>query len=273
MHSEIIGAILENYQYELIICAVLLLVERIRPIEKRQPFFGIAFNLLVAVALAASTQVVIRLVAHYMPPLPFQPILTVAPPNNWQGRIACDLLVLLIYDFFAYWLHRIEHALPLLWNVHKLHHQEEHMNVSTSNRHNPLEAVLRVPFIMLPMVTLFDLPFVTLVFGVSLGVLIPSFSHMNLKLEMGWLTAVITGPQLHRLHHSSQERHFNKNFANIFPLWDIIFGTYLAPEKGQFPKTGLATRHRRQNEISFSDLNESPGSVDKLPNLVADYIS
>lgn len=242
MHNEIICATLENYQYELIIFAALFIVERIRPIERRQPFFGVFFNLLVAVVLAASTQLVIRLVANYLPPLPFHPLITVAPPTNWQERIACDFLVLLIYDFFAYWLHRVEHAVPFLWNIHKLHHQDEHMNVSTSNRHNPLEALLRVPFVMLPMVTFFDLPFLPLVFGVSVGVLIPSFSHMNLKLELGWLTAVITGPQLHRLHHSSEERHFKRNFANIFPLWDILFGTYLGPEKGEFPKTGLATR-------------------------------
>ncbi len=148
--------------------------------------------------------------------------------------------MLFLYDFFAYWLHRIEHSVPLLWRMHKLHHEEEHMNVTTTNRHHPLEAVLRVPFVMLPLVTLFSISRLVLwLFGVSLGVLLPSFSHMNLKLELGRFTSFLTGPQLHRLHHSSEERHFDKNFANIFPLWDLLFGTYVAPEKGEFPPTGL----------------------------------
>jgi len=266
--AAIMGETANHIQHVIFICAVLFAVERIRPVEKKQPLKGIVFNLLVAIVLAASTQVTIGWLGAVLPPLPFRPFLTIEPPTNLYERIGCDLLVLFIYDFFAYWLHRIEHGLPFLWRIHRLHHEEKNMNVSTTNRHNPLEALLRVPFIMLPMVTLFDLPFAPLVFGVSLGVIIPSFSHMNLRLQMGWMTALVTGPQLHRLHHSAELRHQDKNFANIFPFWDILFGTYLAPEPGEFPRTGLC-----RNENSFSDLNERQGSIDKSPNLAAHYFS
>jgi len=237
--NEIIQTTLNNYQYALIVFACLFVLEKIRPIEEKQPFAGIVFNLFIALALTASIQTTMRLLAAALPPMPFHPLLTIAPPTTWQGKIGCEILVLFIYDFFAYWLHRVEHSVPFLWQMHKMHHQEEHMNVTTTNRHHPLEAVLRVPFIMLPMVTLFDLPFAPLAFGISLGMILPSFSHMNLKLDLGRLTPVFIGPQLHRLHHSSQAKHFNRNFANIFPLWDILFGTYLAPVKGEFPSTGL----------------------------------
>lgn len=239
MLNEIIHSTLENYQCALTVFACLFILERIRPVEEKQPFAGVVFNLIVAVVLTAATQIAMRLLANVLPPMPFHPLLSIAPPKTWQGKIGCEILVLFLYDFFAYWLHRIEHSVPLLWQMHKLHHEDEHMNVTTTNRHHPLEAVLRVPFVMLPLVTLFDIPFAPLVFGVSLGVLLPSFSHMNLKLELGRFTPFLIGPQLHRLHHSSEERHFNKNFANIFPLWDILFGTYVAPEKGEFPPTGL----------------------------------
>jgi sterol desaturase/sphingolipid hydroxylase (fatty acid hydroxylase superfamily) len=239
MSNEIIQATLENYQCALTVFACLFVLERIRPVEEKQPFAGIVFNLIVAVVLTAVTQMTMRVLVNVLPPMPFHPLLTVAPPTTWQGKIGCEILVLFLYDFFAYWMHRIEHCVPLLWRMHKLHHAEEHMNVTTTNRHHPLEAVLRVPFVLLPLVTLFDLPFAPLAFGVSLGVLLPSFSHMNLRLDMGRFTPILIGPQLHRLHHSSEDRHFNKNFANIFPVWDILFGTYLAPQKGEFPPTGL----------------------------------
>ncbi len=239
MLNEILQATLENYQCVLIVFVCLFILERIRPVEEKQSLLGIAFNLIVAVVLTAATQIAIRLLASVLPQMSFHPLLTVAPQSTWYGKIGCEILVLFLYDFFAYWLHRIEHGVPLLWKMHQLHHQEEHMNVTTTNRHHPLEALLRVPFVMLPLVTLFDIPFAPLVFGVSLGLLLPSFSHMNLRLEFGRFTPLLIGPQLHRLHHSSEEKHFNKNFANIFPMWDILFGTYVAPEKGEFPPTGL----------------------------------
>lgn len=260
MPNEIIQATLENYQCALTVFACLFVLERMQPVEDKQPFAGIVFNLIVAVILTAVTQMTMKVLGSVLPPMPFHPLLTVAPQTTLQGKLGCEILVLFLYDFFAYWLHRIEHSVPLLWRMHKLHHAEEHMNVTTTNRHHPLEAILRVPFVMLPLVTLFDIPFAPLAFGVSLGVMLPSFSHMNLRLELGRFTPLVIGPQLHRLHHSSEEKHFNKNFANIFPLWDVLFGTYLAPEKGEFPPTGLQPVSRNQ-AVSGYFFSESLGSV------------
>lgn len=249
--NDIIRATLDNYQTALTVFFCLFVLERIRPVEQRQPLFGIAFNLLIAVMLAAATQITMKVVFSAMPPLPFGPILTVAPQTTWHGKLLSELLVLLLYDFFAYWLHRLEHNVPILWRMHKLHHEEEHMNVTTTNRHHPLEALLRVPFVMLPLVTFFDLPFASLAFGVSLGVLLPAFSHMNLRLEFGRLTPLFIGPQLHRLHHSKEEEHHNRNFANIFPIWDVLFDTYLAPQRGQFPPTGLRSAGMKNDAPAF----------------------
>ena len=64
------------------------------------------------------------------------------------------------------------------------------------------------------------------------------FTHMNLRLEMGPLTSVLAGPQVHRIHHSNQPIHQDKNFAAYFPVWDIMFGTYHKPARGEFPDCG-----------------------------------
>jgi sterol desaturase/sphingolipid hydroxylase (fatty acid hydroxylase superfamily) len=64
------------------------------------------------------------------------------------------------------------------------------------------------------------------------------FTHANLRLRLGILTPVICGPQLHRIHHSIMPEHLNKNLAQFFPVLDILFGTYYAPARNEFPSTG-----------------------------------
>ena len=58
------------------------------------------------------------------------------------------------------------------------------------------------------------------------------------------------GPQYHRMHHSLQTQHLDKNFALFFPLRDIFFGTYYRPKKGEFPSTGWTTRETFTNPWS-----------------------
>ncbi len=77
------------------------------------------------------------------------------------------------------------------------------------------------------------------------------FIHMNLKLELGVLTRLITGPQLHRIHHSILVQHKNKNFSAYFPIWDILFETYHSPQKGEFPATGLISSNEKTPSISI----------------------
>ena len=61
------------------------------------------------------------------------------------------------------------------------------------------------------------------------------------------IVLVITGPQYHRIHHSFQLEHLDKNFAAFFPIWDILFGTYYHPGKDEFPSTGLLSGETYSN--------------------------
>jgi sterol desaturase/sphingolipid hydroxylase (fatty acid hydroxylase superfamily) len=65
-------------------------------------------------------------------------------------------------------------------------------------------------------------------------------SHLNARISLGRLSLVINNPQYHRIHHSIEPRHFNKNFCKMLPVFDVIFGTAWNPGKDEFPKTGLA---------------------------------
>jgi sterol desaturase/sphingolipid hydroxylase (fatty acid hydroxylase superfamily) len=163
-------------------------------------------------------------------------------PDRGVGLIFSVLVLLAAKDFLDYWVHRAQHRFSFLWRMHSLHHSDEAVNVATAQRHYWLER----PLFGLAVYPLVGIVFrVTPVLGVwlSLGGLIWSFfPHMNLRLSLGWLSPVVLGPQVHRLHHSVLSEHYDCNFAGIFPVWDVLFGTYRKPRAGEFPGTGIGSR-------------------------------
>jgi sterol desaturase/sphingolipid hydroxylase (fatty acid hydroxylase superfamily) len=155
------------------------------------------------------------------------------------GSVAATLVYLAVFDFFYYWWHRLQHESKAFWAIHKLHHMDETLNVSTTMRHHWLEEVGRIPFIVVPMALLFNL---TPMAGGVVGFLFLSwafFIHANLKLNLGPASWLIAGPQLHRIHHSRLPEHFDRNYAAFYPIYDVLFGTYFKPRSGEFPPTGV----------------------------------
>ena len=65
------------------------------------------------------------------------------------------------------------------------------------------------------------------------------FYHSAIRVQLPWLDRVLVTPQVHRLHHSVRPEHYNRNFADALPIFDIIFGTYQSPVRAEFPPTGL----------------------------------
>jgi sterol desaturase/sphingolipid hydroxylase (fatty acid hydroxylase superfamily) len=224
-----------------------LIFERMLPAERGQPFRDIRLNLLylpfnvlgTALLVPPITALVVgQLRAHY--PQMFGLI----PVNSYVFADLRGFVYLLIFDFAYYWFHRAQHAFAWLWPQHKLHHSEESLNVTTSYRHHWLEEPIRVFFMTLPMAILFDL---TPVFSAGLAFVLSFWGfyiHTNLNLHFGPVNRILCSPQLHRLHHSLRPEHQNRNFAAIFPVYDILFGTYAVPRRGDVPETGLISGER-----------------------------
>src|SRR6185437_1474061 len=63
--------------------------------------------------------------------------------------------------------------------------------------------------------------------------------HGNIKVDFGWWSWALTSPCYHRLHHSSLPEHYNRNYAFILPIYDVIFGSYGRAKPGEWPKVGL----------------------------------
>jgi len=157
-----------------------------------------------------------------------------------SGGLIAVLIGAFIMDFFQYWLHRLEHGNKIFWQMHLLHHCDEHMNVTTASRHHVFENILSPVFITIPTAILFQVPPVT----IALLALIPYawiyVSHANINLGFGPFWWLLVSPNYHRVHHSLTPEHIDRNFANWFPILDIVFGTACVPRWRDCPSTGVA---------------------------------
>ena len=84
------------------------------------------------------------------------------------------------------------------------------------------------------------------------------YIHTNLNMHFGPVNRLLCTPQLHRLHHSVRVEHHDCNFAAIFPIYDVLFGTYVRPQRDDVPETGLyggetVTTIRQANLLPFND--------------------
>ena len=159
-------------------------------------------------------------------------------PESFLTSFLYCLLYIFIMDFFFYWYHRAQHKFALLWPIHELHHSDSELNSTSSIRTYWLELPIQVILISLPTIYILNPSSASMKL---LPVILTAwlfFTHANLRLSLGVLTSIFCGPQLHRIHHSKKKKHHNKNFAQFFPIYDLIFGTYYKPSKNEYPETG-----------------------------------
>jgi len=154
------------------------------------------------------------------------------------GAFFALLISTLIFDFFLYWQHRLEHCSKILWQQHLLHHSDEYMNVTTATRQHLFENISLPLFVT--MAVLFKLPPIEIAMLSLIPFAWQYFTHANIKFGFGPLWWLLTSPNYHRIHHSLERNHIDKNFVGWFPIWDIIFGTAVVPRRGECPPTGVA---------------------------------
>ena len=155
-----------------------------------------------------------------------------------------------IYDLIYYWFHRILHRFRILWRVHSVHHSIEELN-AVNDYHHWLEDVLRIPFILIPMSLLVRVDATVIIICVIVLRFMGQMTHANSRISYGWFRYVLAEPRFHRVHHSTENRHFDKNFAFMFPVWDVIFGTAYFPSRDEYPKTGLANLEEPKSALSY----------------------
>jgi len=145
-----------------------------------------------------------------------------------------------VWDFFQYWFHRWQHMSAALWPSHRVHHTDGAVNTTTALRRSVLELFLIFIFILVPTLIVAGVDEVAAPVAFAIFYGWGFFNHANIRLSLGLLTPVFSGPQWHRLHHGIDAGYRDRNFAAYFPVLDISFGTYRAPKKDEYPATGVA---------------------------------
>lgn len=184
-------------------------------------------------------------------------LLHLAALSPWLATAAGVLAM----DLGLYAVHRLSHAVPLLWRIHQVHHSDLECDVSTAIRHHPLEVLFDQSAYLLLIAGLGIAPLAVLIYA-SAGLLQDLLSHSNLAMPPALdraLRMLIVTPDMHRIHHSADCEEGNRNFASSFPCWDRLFGTYLdAPALGQEGmRLGLAD-HREPAALGLWPLLRLP---------------
>ena len=140
------------------------------------------------------------------------------------------LLGVLLLDLVNYALHRLMHAVPLLWRLHQVHHSDVVMNASTHFRQHPLQLVAAL-LLQLPLLWLLGISGVSWVLYAAASVSVQLWQHADLahspQLER-WLRWALVTPAMHRVHHDQRREFHDANYGSLFPVWDRLLGTYAA---------------------------------------------
>ncbi|WP_372761402.1 sterol desaturase family protein [Pseudoalteromonas sp.] len=138
------------------------------------------------------------------------------------------VLSLLLLDIIIYWQHRLFHAVPLLWRLHRVHHADAHIDASTGLRFHPIEIVLSIVIKLLAVSALGVPAIAILIFEIALNGL-ALFNHANIRLPNAIekpLRLILVTQMLHRIHHSQIPSETNSNFGFSVTWWDKLFGSY-----------------------------------------------
>jgi len=145
-----------------------------------------------------------------------------------QPGILLWVALLLCTDFLWYWYHRLGHEVNLLWAAHVVHHQSEDYNYTVSARITVFQALARTCFwAVLPIIG-FPAQMITVMLFVH-GIY-PFFIHTRLIGKLGVLEYIFVTPSHHRVHHAANEQYLDKNYGDVFIIWDKLFGTFQKEE-------------------------------------------
>jgi sterol desaturase/sphingolipid hydroxylase (fatty acid hydroxylase superfamily) len=184
----------------------------------------------------------------------------------WPSALPLALqvaLMLLLAELLRYPLHIAAHNTKTLWRLHAVHHSPKKLYWLNVGRFHPLEKTMQY--------ALDTLPFILVGVGVEAVALYFVFyavngfyQHSNVNVRYGPLNYLVSGPELHRWHHSKLVHESNRNYGNNLIVWDLIFGTWFFPKHARVGDLGLMNRNYPLNFLSQMVAPLTPG-LDKKP--------
>ena len=162
------------------------------------------------------------------------------------------VFAILALDLAIYLQHVMFHAVPALWRLHRVHHADLEVDVTTGLRFHPLEILMSMAIKLGVVAALGPPAIAVLVFEVLLNVT-SMFNHSNIRLSPrldALLRMVVVTPDMHRVHHSVRRSETDSNFGFNLPWWDFLLGTYLAqPRDGHDGMTLGISQFRTRRDL------------------------
>lgn len=215
----------------LFLLLVFVPMEKVFPAKAKQkifrPHWGLDFSFFLGQYLLWSGWVV--WILHY-----FNTSLTSIIPIEFQQLVQSQPFLLqafealILSDFLIYWGHRLQHKVDFLWRFHKVHHSAEHLDWLAAHREHPLDSIYTIGLINLP-AFIMGFPLEAIAGVIAFRGIWAIYIHSNVRLPIGRLKMLIGAPELHHWHHNLDRD--TGNYANISPIMDLIFGTYLCPDE------------------------------------------
>lgn len=180
------------------------------------------------------------------------------------------LLSLAALDLARYVEHWLNHRIPVLWRLHRLHHADLDCDVTAGLRFHPLEALISAGA-TLGVVAALGVPAVAVLVDQALLGASILFAHGNIRMSGRWealLRLVVVTPEMHRVHHSAVVRETDSNLSVIYSWWDRLLGTYVTqPAQGHERMTIGLDRFRERKHLTLPWLLIQPFLPDRAPQL------
>ena len=164
--------------------------------------------------------------------------------NLWLAVI----IAFVVEDFAGYWIHRMSHRVNILWNRHVIHHSSEEYNLSCALRQSISDNIKFFSILLIPAAVMGIPPALFAIIS-PVHLFLQFWYHTRLIDKMGILENILVTPSHHRVHHAINPEYLDKNYSQIFIIWDKLFGTFQPEEKSNPPVYGILRPAKTWNPI------------------------
>ena len=239
---------------------LLVLIESVRPFRPEGP--GRWRRRLINIFIASTNALLLSIVlggllvsAYHACALYRFGLLAALGIDGWTN-VAFTMVAL---DGVTYAWHRAYHGLPGLWRMHRVHHSDRALDVTSSGRFHLTEMGLSALFRLSVIAVLGASVAAVVIFEIVFG-LFNQLEHANLRLPPrleAWLRPVVVTPDMHRIHHFQDTRYTNSNYGTIFSWWDRLFGTYMFGPDQRATPIGLPA-YARASDVTLRQVLAMP---------------
>ncbi len=164
--------------------------------------------------------------------------------NLWLAVV----IAFVVEDFAGYWIHRMSHRVNILWNRHVIHHSSEEYNLSCALRQSISDNIKFFSILLIPAAVMGISPALFAIIS-PVHLFLQFWYHTRLIDKMGMLENILVTPSHHRVHHAINPEYLDKNYSQIFIIWDKLFGTFQPEERSNPPVYGILRPAKTWNPI------------------------